>query len=51
MQGNFIKGACKYRLTHTDPVTNDKTWEQLGCKDNTGFAPYKTEPAAYALTH
>ncbi|MFE3862526.1 hypothetical protein ACFXPT_19110 [Streptomyces goshikiensis] len=51
VQGNFIKGACKYRLTHTDPVTNDKTWEQLGCKDNTGFAPYKTEPAAYALTH
>ncbi|MFE3993541.1 hypothetical protein ACFXPW_17915 [Streptomyces goshikiensis] len=51
VQGNFIKGACKYRLTHTDPVTNNKTWEQLGCKDNTGFAPYKTEPAAYALTH
>ncbi|MEV6681034.1 hypothetical protein AB0N09_29840 [Streptomyces erythrochromogenes] len=47
--GNFIKGACKYRLTGTDPVTNEKTWEQLGCKDNADFAPYKSEPAGYAL--
>ncbi|MFF3724212.1 hypothetical protein ACFYYM_17825 [Streptomyces erythrochromogenes] len=47
--GHFIKGACKYRLTGTDPVTNEKTWEQLGCKDNTGFAPYKSEPTAYTL--
>lgn len=51
VQGNFIKGACKYRLTGTDPVTNDKTWEQLGCKDNAGFAPYASDRAAYALTH
>ncbi|MEW2371801.1 hypothetical protein AB0940_20915 [Streptomyces sp. NPDC006656] len=51
VRGNFIKGACKYRLTGTDPVTNDKTWEQLGCKDNAGFAPYRSDPAAYALTH
>ncbi|MFD9081849.1 scabin-related ADP-ribosyltransferase [Streptomyces erythrochromogenes] len=47
--GHFIKGACKYRLTGTDPVTNEKTWEQLGCKDNTGFAPYKSEPTTYTL--
>ncbi|MCF3180547.1 hypothetical protein IPZ70_11460 [Streptomyces polychromogenes] len=51
VQGNFIKGACKYRLTGTDPVTNDKTWERLGCKDNAGFAPYKNDRAAYALAH
>ncbi len=49
VDGNFIKGACKYRLTGTDPVTNEKTWEQLGCKENAGFAPYKSEPAAYTL--
>ncbi|MFE0581960.1 hypothetical protein [Streptomyces sp. NPDC058874] len=47
--GNFIKGACKYRLTGSDPVTNEKTWERLGCKDNAGFAPYKSEPTAYTL--
>ncbi len=49
VDGNFIKGACKYRLTGTDPVTNEKTWEQLGCKENSGFAPYKSEPAGYTL--
>lgn len=49
VDGNFIKGACKYRLTGTDPVTNEKTWEQLGCKENAGFAPYKSEPAGYTL--
>ncbi|MFJ2598375.1 scabin-related ADP-ribosyltransferase [Streptomyces erythrochromogenes] len=49
VEGNFIKGACKYRLTGTDPVTNEKTWEQLGCKDNAGFAPYKSEPTTYTL--
>ncbi|MFJ3876738.1 hypothetical protein ACIPW5_04685 [Streptomyces sp. NPDC090077] len=51
VRGNFIKGACKYRLTGTDPVTNEKTWQQLGCKDNTDFAPYKADPAAYKLAH
>ncbi|MER7342601.1 hypothetical protein ABT403_32865 [Streptomyces sp. NPDC000075] len=51
VQGKFIKGACKYRLTGTDPVTNDKTWQQLGCKDNAGFAPYKSDRDARVLTH
>ncbi|MEW1776669.1 hypothetical protein [Streptomyces sp. NPDC086777] len=47
--GQFIKGACKYRLTGTDPVTNDKTWENLGCKDNLGFAPYAFDRNRYGL--
>ncbi|MFG2296459.1 hypothetical protein [Streptomyces sp. NPDC048603] len=49
VKGQFIKGACKYRLTGTDPVTNEKTWVNLGCKDNLGFAPYKTQPTLHAL--
>ncbi|MER5778177.1 hypothetical protein ABT144_28560 [Streptomyces sp. NPDC002039] len=48
VKGRYIKGACKYRLTYTDPATKISTWEELGCKDNAGFAPYKTDAAARA---
>ncbi|MGI5444565.1 scabin-related ADP-ribosyltransferase [Streptomyces sp. CA-243310] len=48
VKGRYIKGACKYRLTYTDPTTKVSTWEELGCKDNAGFAPYKTDAAARA---
>ncbi|MER6520418.1 MULTISPECIES: hypothetical protein [unclassified Streptomyces] len=48
VKGRYIKGACKYRLTYTDPATKVSTWEELGCKDNAGFAPYKTDAAARA---
>ncbi len=50
VKGRYIKGACKFHLTGTDPVTNEKTWEELGCKTNADFAPYRTDRAAYALT-
>ncbi|WP_329381935.1 hypothetical protein OG625_18375 [Streptomyces sp. NBC_01351] len=52
VEGRFIKQACKIRLTGTDPVTKVNTYENLGCKDNRGFAPFRTadgpadEPAA-----
>lgn len=49
VKGRYIKGACKYRLTYTDPATKISTWEELGCKDNAGFAPYKNDPAARAV--
>ncbi|MEU9414038.1 hypothetical protein [Streptomyces sp. NPDC051000] len=48
VKGRYIKGACKYRLTYTDPATKVSTWEELGCKDNAGFAPYRTDGAARA---
>ncbi|MER5727331.1 hypothetical protein ABT084_03050 [Streptomyces sp. NPDC002138] len=40
VQGRFIKGACKFRLIHTDPQTKVNTFEELGCKNNPGYAPY-----------
>ncbi|MGW7416155.1 scabin-related ADP-ribosyltransferase [Streptomyces sp. NPDC054863] len=43
VKGQYIKGACKYHLTRTDPVTKVGTWEELGCKSNAGFAPYKID--------
>ncbi|MEU9027089.1 hypothetical protein AB0D46_06050 [Streptomyces sp. NPDC048383] len=46
VMGRFIKGACKFRLTHTDPQTKVNTYEELGCKNNDGFAPYVTDDAA-----
>ncbi len=46
IKGNHIKGACKFRLTHTDPQTKVNTFEELGCKENAGFAPYRTDAAA-----
>ncbi|MFG2616881.1 hypothetical protein ACGFXC_04600 [Streptomyces sp. NPDC048507] len=46
VKGQYIKGACKYRLSHTDPVTKVSTWEELGCKNNAGFAPYKVDVRA-----
>lgn len=48
VKGQYIKGACKYHLTGTDPDTKVSTWEELGCKDNAGFAPYKVDVAALA---
>ncbi|MEU8777399.1 hypothetical protein [Streptomyces sp. NPDC048606] len=48
VKGHYIKGACKYRLTHTDPETKVSTFEELGCKDNAGFAPYKVDVSALA---
>ncbi|MFD5792942.1 hypothetical protein ACFWIO_05260 [Streptomyces diastatochromogenes] len=47
VDGRYIKGACKYHLTYTNPDTKISTYENLGCKSNAAFAPYKTEaPAA-----
>ncbi|MFE1879276.1 scabin-related ADP-ribosyltransferase [Streptomyces diastatochromogenes] len=47
VDGRYIKGACKYHLTYTNPDTKISTYENLGCKSNATFAPYKTEaPAA-----
>ncbi|MEU8464506.1 hypothetical protein [Streptomyces sp. NPDC029003] len=46
VKGQYIKGACKYRLSHTDPVTKVSTFEELGCKNNAGFAPYKVDVRA-----
>lgn len=48
VKGRYIKGACKYRLTYTDPETKISTFEELGCKNNTGFAPYEQDVAAFA---
>ncbi|MEU6208329.1 hypothetical protein AB0O18_17120 [Streptomyces sp. NPDC093224] len=48
VKGRYIKGACKFRLVHTDPVTKVSTFEELGCKDNAGFAPYAVDEAALA---
>nr|MDT0518997.1 hypothetical protein [Streptomyces sp. DSM 41633] len=47
VEGRFIKQACKIRLLSTDPVTKVNTYENLGCKDNRGFAPFRAaeEPA------
>ncbi|MFI1105226.1 hypothetical protein [Streptomyces melanogenes] len=49
VKGQYIKGACKYHLTHTDPQTKVSTWEELGCKNNAGFAPYKVDVSALAV--
>jgi hypothetical protein len=46
VEGRYIKGACKYHLTYTDPDTKISTFENLGCKSNADFAPYQTETAA-----
>ncbi|SOE06779.1 hypothetical protein [Streptomyces sp. Ag109_G2-15] len=47
VDGRYIKGACKYHLTYTNPDTKINTYENLGCKSNAAFAPHRTEaPAA-----
>ncbi|MEU6862302.1 hypothetical protein ABZ924_03325 [Streptomyces sp. NPDC046876] len=46
VKGQYIKGACKYHLTRTDPVTKVNTYEELGCKDNAGFDPSKVDVGA-----
>ncbi|MEU9143913.1 hypothetical protein [Streptomyces sp. NPDC048349] len=43
VKGRYIKGACKFRLTHTDPQTKVNTYEELGCKANAGFAPHEAD--------
>ncbi|MDJ0386061.1 hypothetical protein [Streptomyces sp. G-G2] len=48
VEGRYIKGACKFHLLRTDPETKANTFEQLGCKDNAGFAPYKADASALA---
>ncbi|MFB0633157.1 hypothetical protein [Streptomyces sp. AB3(2024)] len=48
VKGRYIKGACKFRLTYTDPQTKVSTFEELGCKNNADFAPYATDAAALA---
>ncbi|WP_345695490.1 scabin-related ADP-ribosyltransferase [Kitasatospora terrestris] len=45
VEGRYIKGACKYHLTGTDPDTKVSTFENLGCKNNADFAPYRSEAA------
>ncbi|MFI6690707.1 hypothetical protein ACIBLA_02875 [Streptomyces sp. NPDC050433] len=39
IDGQFIKQACKYHLTKTDPQTKVNTYENLGCKTNDKFRP------------
>lgn len=48
VEGRFIKQACKIHLIGTDPVTRINTYENLGCKDNRAFAPFRAadEPAS-----
>ncbi|MEU8926411.1 hypothetical protein AB0D10_36700 [Kitasatospora sp. NPDC048545] len=41
VEGRYLKGACKYHLTYTDPDTKVSTFENLGCKTNADFAPFK----------
>ncbi|WP_204357876.1 MULTISPECIES: hypothetical protein [unclassified Streptomyces] len=48
VKGRYIKGACKFRLTYTDPETKVSTFEELGCKNNIAFAPYDSDAAALA---
>ncbi|MFJ8012091.1 hypothetical protein [Streptomyces sp. NPDC096339] len=50
VEGRFIKQACKIHLTGTDPVTKVNTYENLGCKSNRGFAPFRSQdqPAAFS---
>ncbi|MEU3465423.1 hypothetical protein ABZ721_36485 [Streptomyces sp. NPDC006733] len=48
VKGQYIKGACKYHLTGTDPDTKVSSWEELGCKNNAGFAPFKLDVTALA---
>ncbi|MER5641349.1 hypothetical protein ABT095_30950 [Kitasatospora sp. NPDC002227] len=45
VDGKYLKGACKYRLTATDPDTKVSTFENLGCKSNPDFAPYQATAA------
>ncbi|MFD5462849.1 hypothetical protein ACFWIQ_08460 [Kitasatospora sp. NPDC127059] len=45
VEGRYIKGACKYHLLSTDPNTKISIFENLGCKSNSGFAPYPNVPA------
>lgn len=47
VKGRYIKGACKFHMT-VDPVSEEKSWEELGCKDNADFAPYATDRALHA---
>lgn len=44
IEGRYIKQACKYHLTGTDPRTKVNTYENLGCQTNEKFRP----PAAGA---
>ncbi|MFF7994421.1 hypothetical protein ACFZDG_32160 [Kitasatospora xanthocidica] len=41
VEGKYLKSACKYHLTYTDPDTKVSTFENLGCKSNPDFAPYQ----------
>jgi hypothetical protein len=41
VDGRYLKGACKYHLTATDPDTKVSTFENLGCKSNPAFAPFR----------
>jgi hypothetical protein len=45
VEGRYLKSACKYHLTATDPDTKVSTFENLGCKSNPAFAPYRTPVA------
>lgn len=48
VKGRYIKGACKFRLTYTDPETKVSNFEELGCKNNIAFAPYDSDAALAA---
>ncbi|MZD06560.1 hypothetical protein GTW43_15850 [Streptomyces sp. SID5785] len=39
ISGSHIKGACKYRLVRTDPVTKVNTYDNLGCRHNSRYVP------------
>lgn len=49
IEGRYIKKACKYHLTKTDPKTKVNTYDNLGCKTNKGFRPLTAEQPAAAL--
>ncbi|AYG85136.1 hypothetical protein DWB77_07353 [Streptomyces hundungensis] len=51
VKGRYIKGACKFRLTYTDPQTKVNDYENLGCKENADFAPDAVDAAALAAAH
>lgn len=39
VSAEHIKGACKYRLVRTDPVTKVNTYDKLACKTNENYRP------------
>ncbi|MET9551631.1 hypothetical protein [Streptomyces sp. NPDC006645] len=49
IEGRYIKQACKFHLTRTDPQTKVNTYENLGCKTNADFRPLTAGLAVPAM--